>query len=78
MKFTPRWLLLFDGLVVVTAFLLSFAVRVPLRDLGEVLPRYTDYLPALLVIRLLVIAMYGLYRSIWARAAIRELVAVFL
>ena len=76
MKFTSRWLLLFDGLVVVTAFLLSFAVRVPLRDLGEVLPRYTDYLPALLVIRLLVIAMYGLYRSIWARAAIREFVAV--
>ncbi|MDP9382653.1 MAG: sugar transferase [Chloroflexota bacterium] len=76
MKFTPKSLLVLDALVVVAAFLLAFAVAIPFRYLERELPKYSGYLPYLLVLRLAAFALFGLYRSIWARAALRELVAV--
>ncbi|MDQ3855350.1 MAG: sugar transferase [Chloroflexota bacterium] len=76
MKFTRSWLLLFDIALVVTAFVLSFAVRVELKSVGYYLSQYVDLLLPFLGLRICMFGVFGLYRPIWARAALRELVAV--
>lgn len=76
MRFTRSWLLLFDVLAVISAFLLSFAVRVEFRFLDYYLPRYADLLFPLLLLRISLFALFGLYRPIWERNAVREIVAV--
>lgn len=76
MKFTRSWLLVFDILAVIAAFVLAFAVRVELRYLGERLPDYIDLLAPLLVIRIGMFTLFGLYSPIWARMPRREIVAV--
>lgn len=76
MKFTRSWLLLFDVLAVIAAFILSFAVRVPFRYLGDVLPMYLNLLLPFLILRIALFALFGLYRPIWANNALREFIAV--
>lgn len=76
MKFTRSWLLFFDVLAVIVAFLLAFVVRVPLRYLGRELPEYIDFLLPLMFIRITCLALFGLYRPIWQWVPRRELVAV--
>lgn len=76
MKFTSAWLFVLDVLLLIASFVLSFAVRVDLGNLGRVLPNFLDYLLPFLLLRLSLFALYGLYRPIWARAALREFVAV--
>jgi len=69
-------LLLLDVLAVIAAFVLAFAVRVNFRSLGYYLPLYLDLLLPVIVLRVSLFGVFGLYRPIWARAAVRELVAV--
>jgi lipopolysaccharide/colanic/teichoic acid biosynthesis glycosyltransferase len=76
MRFARSWLLLFDALAVVAAFFLSFAVRIPFRFLDRALPEFVDLLLPLLVLRLALFALFGLYRPIWAKGAGREFVSV--
>jgi lipopolysaccharide/colanic/teichoic acid biosynthesis glycosyltransferase len=77
MRVTRAWLFLFDVAVVIVTFLLSFAVRIPLRDLVRYLPGYIqDYLLGFLLLRIAIFILFGLYRQIWDRAALRELVVV--
>lgn len=76
MRITSAGLFVLDVLLLVASFVLSFAVRVDLGNLGRVLPQFADYLLPFLTLRLALFALYGLYRSIWARAALREVVAV--
>ncbi len=76
MRFSRQSLVLLDALLIVAAFLIAFAIRVPFRFLDTELPRFLPLLPPLIFLRIAIFAMFGLYRPIWANAALRESVAV--
>lgn len=76
MKLSGGLLLAFELLAVAAAFVRSFAVRVPLRHLEAALTPHLHLLLPLVGLRVALFALFGLYRPIWGRAALREFVAV--
>jgi FlaA1/EpsC-like NDP-sugar epimerase/lipopolysaccharide/colanic/teichoic acid biosynthesis glycosyltransferase len=72
-----RHLLLIDTLLIMLAYILSFALRFDNIDFWRVLLLFTRQLFLFLAIKLYIFYRFGLYRRVWRYASIRELIAIF-
>ena len=72
-----RHLFLFDALLIMLAYILSFALRFDNLTFWIEFLQYTRILFFFLAIKLIVFYLFGLYRRVWRYASIRELTAIF-
>ncbi len=66
----------FDAVLIVSSLLLSYALRFNTPDLGGYWSQILTILPVMLVLRLGVFAVMGLYRGMWRFSGMRDLISL--